>query len=419
MAGSNATTQMQRQFGQTDALTYERDLSKTKWWYKPYTKETLKYDERKEYMPDPNQSISYGSTTPITFTIPLHPDVTGPVQLMWTQGPISLGNGTYARLTDYGALAIINRIVVKQQNNTIFVHYPLKKYLKCKKFLTDERKAFEELNLAGELSATQRDFLATQSQEMIYCIPFPWATGRPGDYQEIKALSIPLTYQIYFNGLGDFIETDATTGVTTAITNLRTRNHNVYFLPAERDAHWMATQEQDGFVRLIEENYWETNSNYVIPAGTTGIRSYPMNNIKSSLRWLAFWLLPQNKFNVDFQKAIFDSTQYYNGLQRFRIASGIGDEITPWIDWNYYINYLSKAYFNGRPGVPIGILSWDDNPQNEVDAKGRYNFQGVQNPELQLDFGAVPTPYNIQPVVGYSQDNWTQTVKGELSVTFT
>ena len=420
MAGSNATTHMQRQFSQTDALTYDRNLAHTKWWYKKWNTETLKYDERKEYLPDANQTITYGSGTPLVFTIPLHPDLTGPVQLIWNQTPVTLGGGTYARFKDHAALAMIERIEVRQANNRIFVHYPIKKYLRCKKFLTDERKAFEDINLAGDLTATQRDFLATQTQEFTYCIPFPWSTGRPGDYQEIKPLSQPLTYNIYFNKLSHFIETDSPggAGVSTTTTNMRSRHHNVYFLPTERDAHWAATQEKDGFVRLIEESFFESNTNQVIPAGQTGVFNYDIKNVKSSLRWIAFFLIPTQYAFTDWNNRIYDDTVYYKGLKRFRLASGIGDEITPWIDYNYSIFYLSKAYWNGRPGIPIVVHTWDDNPQNEFDAKGRYNLQGIQNPQLQLDFGTVATVDNLQPVVIYSQDNFTQTVKGELNTTF-
>lgn len=425
-AGS-PVTHLNRQYGIFDSLIYDDELGTTKYWYRGYTTERPKHQEYKDLLPV-TRDIAFGGT-PTIFEVPLYADKVGPMQLMWTASPITHTLGTFWRYSDFLALAAIDKIVLRFGSNIVETILPFKKFWKVMKHLSSEKRATEEEMLIGLKAAATRDALADgvlnpAGQEVIFDLHFSF-TLSPDRYQEIRQLAIAPQIEVYWNRLAQFIETDAPTGSYNAtISNLLLRQTNIYLEPDERDANTMATEKNHGIVRLREEHTLETPFTQRVPIGTTGVFQYEIKNQKSSLRFIALALRPQNAFLTD-ATAIPPTTarpysvgDFYNGWVRFRLILGSGEVIFDWVTRKHNELYMHKKYYHGPPGLNMMFYTWDDNPMDELNAHGAYNFQGLQNPIIEIDFGAVPTPQELAVSVLYSQFNMHQTVKGEMNKQF-
>lgn len=431
-AGS-PTTHLNRQYGIMDSLLYDEQLGNTKYWYRGYTTERPRYWEFKDLLPT-TKEINFGGT-PTTFEIPLYADKLGPVQLLFRLNPITHSGGSFWRYADWVGLAAIQKIVFRFGTNVVQTVLPEKKLYRIMKHLSSEKRASEEEMLAGNKSVGDRDNLALSTQEIIFDIPFGF-TCSPDRYQEIRQLAIAPQIDIYWNRIDQFVETDAGlaffsfNNTAFPITNLLLKQTNVFLEPDERDANTVAVEKNNGVVRLTEEHMVETPYIQRIPAQQTGVYQYEIKNQKSSLRFISFFMRPTRNLvnpanNNPYSTKPYELGTYYTGIFRFRLILGSGEVIFDWQYPKHNIYYLHKKYYNGAPGAPFFFYSWDDNPMDECNAHGTYNFQGLQNPILEIDMG--PTPYvnpatNLQEDLSlsvlYSQFNMEQTVRGEVNSQF-
>jgi hypothetical protein len=432
-AGS-PTTHLNRQYGIMDSLLYDEQLGNTKYWYRGYTTERPRYWEFKDLLPT-TRDINFGGT-PTTFEIPLYADKLGPVQLLFQALNINHSGGTFWRYADWLGLAAIQKIVFRFGTNVVQTVYPEKKYYRVVKHLSMEKRLSEEAMLAGNLPVTTRDDNAAIGsnpqgyQEIIFDIPFGFACA-PDRYQEIRQLALAPSVDVYWNKISQFVETDAPTGQfhfgtgisDVPIVNVLLKQTDVFLEPDERDANTVAVEKNSGIVRLTEEHQIETNYSLRIPAGFTGVFQYPIQNQKNSLRFIWFFLRPQDNLSQTggALSRLYQKDQYYMGWKRFRLILGSGEVIFDWQYQKHNSYYLHKKYYNGAPGAPLPFYTFDDNPMDECNAHGAYNFQGLQNPILEIDMG--PTPYNngvgdLAVSVGYSQFNMEQTVRGEVNSQF-
>ncbi len=421
-AGS-PTTHLNRQYGIIDSLIYDDKLQNTKYWYRGYTTERPRHREYKDLLPT-TRDVNYGGA-PTIFDVPLYADKLGPVQLCWTQGAITHATGTYWRFGDWLGLAAIDRVVMRFGSNIVNTIYPAKKLWKVMKHLSSEKRVAEQEMLAGLKSRAERDLLAQAAQDIIFDLHFPF-TNSPDRYQEIRQLAIPIQIEVYWNRLAQFVETDAT-DAASAITNLKLKQTNIHVEPQERDANTVNVEQNHGVVRLREDHTLETPFSQRVPLNHTGVFQYEIKNQKSSLRFLSFFVRPTALLNTDFGKTplvsatnstALDFSAWYQNIVRFRLVLGSGDVIFDWVDNKFNKLYMNKFYYHGAPSIPWWFYTWDDNPMDENNAHGAYNFQGLQNPILEIDFGATPLAEEMAITTMYSTFNMHQTVRGEVNQQF-
>ncbi len=415
---SNPSTHLNRQYGPIDSLIYDNKMTNTKYVYRGYHTETARWKEHKTLLPR-DRGVILGSNS--TFEIPIHADKIGPQQLQFTiQSPVDVAaDSTFARLTDWAGLACIEKLVWKYGTDTVYTHYPQKKFYRIVKHSNAEKQAIDAKLLLGNLPQVQRDILATAPQLVIYDIPWPW-TLSPDRYQEIKQLSLSPILEVHWNKAQEFLQTDGS-NVTIDITDVSLVNYSVYFEPQERDMHTGITETNHGVVRLTEETAMEIQptTSFTIPAGTTGEYSIELKNWKTTLRFFWFWLTLSSDTIVPYQKKPYETGSYYMNWKRFRLISGGGEEtILDWMTPLYNMYILHKMYYHSLPGIPLIFWTWDDNPMDESNAHGGYNLQAVLNPRLVIDFGTDPTPEDIFLHLGYSKWQMLQTVKGQVAAQF-
>jgi len=415
---------MQRQYGLVDTLIYP-NAGNSKYFYNGYTQEKNKFKEFKPYLPDGNLAVQQG-ITPTTFTIPIYADKLGAMQLEWVQGALTVTGGTYKAFSDYAALASIERINWKFGPNTVYTHYPEKKFWNVQKKYTEEKKDIELQLLGGDLSLVDRVALSATPQRFIYDIPFPWACA-PDRYQELRQLAIAPVVEIVWRTLPYFVETDGTAPVST-VSECKLICYTVHLEPEERSMNNAIIESNHGVVRLSELSRPEYSAPTTsVPVSTTGEFQYPLLNYKTSLRWLAFALRPTADLNTALLNRRYEVDRMYGapatvgaapGVVRWRLITGAGEIL---LDWQYFLHNIlqqHKMYFNSPAGAPIFAWYWDDNPLDECNASGAFNFQAVLNPILVIDFGSVATPYALSVCLLESEWQMIQTVRGEISPQF-
>lgn len=423
MSGSNPTTHINRQYGVMDAIIYNNELSHTKYWYDGFKTERNKHKEYKNLLPQ-NADVVYGGQ-PTIFEIPIYADKLAGTTLHWKQGTLTTTGGTYRRFQDWLGLAAIKKIVYKFGPNDVYEHWPQKKFYKVLRHLHTEAQAVEAELLQGALDVGTRNAKAQAPQEILYDIPWPF-TLSPDRYQEIRQLAIPPRIEVYWNELSAFVQTDGTNPIST-ITDLYITQKNIFLEPEERDANTLAVESEHGIIRLGEEHALETSTPaYKIPAGTTGEWNYELKNFKTTLRFLAFWMRNVTDITTPLARKDYELDSYFGfnpapgapDWKRFRIVTGAGEVIVDWIYKKQNLYKMHQDYYNSLPGIPIPFISWDDNPMDECNAHGGYNFQALQNPMLVIDFGSVPTAVDMYITLMSSKWNMYQTVRGEHAKQF-
>jgi hypothetical protein len=409
-----------------DSLIHAEDLGSTKFKYDGYRVERPKHKEFKRYGPV-EKEVTLGGIT--RFEIPIHADKIGPMQLHFSLSALTdvAADSTYIRFTDYVGLAAIERLVWKFSANTVFTLFPAKKFWKVMKHNNVERKAVEAQQLAGDLDEATRNVLAQSGQTITLDMPWPWCLS-PDRYQEIRQLAQSPTLEVHWHKGTSFVNTDSS-NYAFSVTNPVLTAYTLFFEPTERDMNTRVVESDHGLVRLSEESYFDQvqTSTLKIPAGTRGPYRIELKNLKTSVRMLSFWLRPSSSYLINNCKP-YELPAFYRGLKRFRVITA-GDEIIfDWVDTEFNLLQMHKMYFHGLPGAPLYFYSWDDNPMDEMNCHGSYNFQAVLNPILELDFGdptgplpanrVVPTPEDLYITVGESKWQMLQTVRGEVAAQF-
>lgn len=418
---TNPSTQLSRQYGIVDTLIYPNG-GNSKFFYAGYTQEKNKWKEYQDMVPDVTMMPQSPWGTTSTFTMPIYADKMGPQTLSISVSAPTKTGGTFVRFTDFAPLAMINRINLRYGQNVFYTHYPQKKWWNVQKKHSEEKKDIELTMLAGQLTPADRNILASGTQTFLFDIPWPW-TLSPDRYLEVRQLAISPIVEIVWNQPWQFLETDGS-AATTTITAMFLKTYNIFFEPDERSVNNQICEADNGIIRLSEWHQIEqSNSNTSIPTltGSNGLFRYQLQNLKTSLRFLAFWLLPSSVVNTNYV-----STPYYapnmiglgGALNRWRLETGAGEVLLPWIYTPDNLLLHHKQMFNAPLPAPIFGWYWDDNPVDECNTHGAYNFQAIQNPVLVLDFGSNTTSGPTTINLLFSQWQMLQTVRGELAAQF-
>jgi hypothetical protein len=428
---SNAQAHLARQFGLMSGLAFNEDYTKSPYFYRGYSTMPNSWHELKSITPDVKE-VTYGATT--EFRIPVQFDKLGQTTLAWTQAILTTTGGAYRRFCDWFPLALIEKIEIIADNTVVFTHAPEKKYLRVQKFVATEERDAEAACLFGNLSTAQRNTAATAVQDVIYDIPFQY-TLAPDRYLEMRALADAPTLRITWRRLEQVVQTDGTVPVS-AISNLRLLVNAIHFEAGERNVHVLLTEKDHGIVRFIEESVVvPRHSTCIIPASHFGGGGAPVSthkvdlkNFKTDVRMISFWI--RKKANYDpanlARNLWYESTELTNAgvpwIKNFRLISGAGEEITPWVTakFNTLTEHIANFYGAALPG--LYFISFAIHPMDELNASGSYNMNNIQDPQLELElnnFGSGGAgAEDLEVIIMRSQFNTIQTVRGQISRQF-
>lgn len=428
---SGANTHLSRQFGLMSALAFDEDYTNSPFFYRGYSTMVNMWRETKTITPEV-KDVTYGATT--EFRIPLHFDKLGPITLAWEQDPLTTTGGTYRRFCDWFVLALIEKIEFLSDATPVFTHFPQKKYIRVNKFLSTEHRDAEAACLSGNLSTTQRNTAAAAVQEVLYDIPFQNCLA-PDRYLEIRALADAPTIRITWRRLEQVVQTDGTVPVS-AIKNVRLLVNAFHFEAPERNAHVLMTEQDHGIVRFMEESIVSPrHPTCLVPAALWGGGGAPISthkvdlkNMKTDIRWLMFYVRKRANYDPPSlaKNLWYETSELTNGgvhwVKRFRIISGSGEEIVPWTSTTYNALMEHSQYFYGPVLKGLYFVTWAVHPMDELNASNSYNFNAVQDPQLELEFNSFGAggagAEELEVEIMRSQYNTYQSVRGQVSKQF-
>ena len=118
------------------------------------------------------------------------------------------GDGTYARYADFVALQLIEKVTLKYGSNEIYQVTPEAIFHEYDLMNNEQKRNFEEIH-SGNLTAAERNTLATSTQKIRFKIPLPWSKD---DTHSIPICALTAKPRVYleFNKAQDIIQTDGT-----------------------------------------------------------------------------------------------------------------------------------------------------------------------------------------------------------------
>lgn len=412
---SSPAVHMQRQASLIQALLLDiENYAASKFNYDGYSTEHLYHREFIRHEPEIS-TVTYGGKT--KFVIPIGPDKLGPVWLSWNQGALTTTGGTFRRFGDWLGLAAIEKIELKYGTNIVFRWYPEYMHYKIYHEYTSENRDYFQSIMAGNLTTGQRNTLAAANQRVYLPIQFPFCQ-KPDMYLELRQLSLSPEIHITWKNLPEFVQTDGTAPVS-AITDCHLTCMHVHFPQPHRDMNTVMVESQHGIVRLVPEHFVDKydNGNQIIPGGTTGTFKLELKGIKGSLRYIALMIRPRDATTTNLANEAYELSSLYPNIVRWRIITGSNEEVFPWLSKDFNTKVLHHMYYHGTPiGTNYLFFTWDDEPADNFNAKGTYNFQPLQNPQLELDFGSTATPEDLVVTLIRGEFNTWQTVRGDMQL---
>lgn len=409
---SNPSTHIQRQLGLVQSLLINPNVGNSKFNYTGYKTEHVYWRDFARIEP---QDINFAYGGKSKFLLPLGVDKLGPIWLSWEQGALTTTGGTYRRFGDWLPLNMIQKIELKYGSNIVFRYQPEHHHYQLYHEYTSENRDYFSSIMAGNLTTAQRNTLAAGTQRVYLPIRFPFVL-KPDMYMELRQLSIQPEVIVYWNTLPSAVQTDGTAPVSV-VNDLHLMNTNLYFTHKQRDIYTKMIESQHGIVRLVPEHFVDTydNTNQIIPAGTTGEFKLELKGIKGCLRYIALMIRPRNLINTDLAQQKYEIGSLYPSVKRWKIITGSNEEVISWLDRDFNTKVLHHMFYHGTPiGTNYLFYTWDDEPADHCNAKGTYNFQPLQNPQLVLDFGSTAVASDLVVTLIRCEFNTWQSVRGDI-----
>jgi hypothetical protein len=173
----------------------------------------------------------------------------------------------------------------------------------------------------------------------------------------------------------------------------------------------------------------------IIPASHFGGGGAPLSthkvdlkNMKTDIRTVVF--LIRKKANMDppnlAKNLWYESSELTNAgvhwIKAFRVVSGSGEEITPWVTAKYNTLIEHNNYFYGPAMAGLYFISFALHPMDELNASNSFNMNNVLDPQLELElnnFGAGGAgAEDLEVTIMQSRYNTYQNVRGSISRQF-
>ena len=211
------------------------------------------------------------------------------------------GVGTYARVTDVGGLALLPRVEVLYQSNTIQSYDNNALFAQHLRDHDITHRNVFDAGIGYRLSAARRNTRAVNNQKFsVYLKPY-WY-GMASHCVILTALANKLKVVATTALPADFIETDYTNGASTSLVSAEFRQSIINTTGTERGDFAMQTFQKPGQTYLIQAPY--TINYQKISAGTQKT-TIDLKGVTLPFFAIYFWLQPAAYIDTPFQKKPF------------------------------------------------------------------------------------------------------------------
>jgi hypothetical protein len=174
------------------------------------------------------------------------------------------GSGTYYRFCDYAGLAIFPTITLSYASNTLHKYDAESMFFKHLRDSNVKDYELYDAQLAGELSAAQRNTRASATQTFRTYLK-PWWWKNAGHCVVLTALGNKLKITLDIANLQDIVQTDYTSA--SATINKVTWIYDIINVSGtERDSFQRYPMSEEGVTYLFEDTH--SIKNYKLTAGT-------------------------------------------------------------------------------------------------------------------------------------------------------
>lgn len=370
---------------------------------------------RNDVLPVESQTLGASwSAVTRTFRIPKLADKITKARLMCQMSALSGGGGTYRRFSDYLGYALVDNIQLFSANNRLQYLTGDDLFLRNVKYMDTEQQDAENVLVAGNLSQSQRNSLATGVQELILDIPFYCFQQRG---KALNPFQTAIEYEIRWRikKLNDVIETDGTPAAT--LSEIKLRLETVHVEAAERDHITDLVQQQHGIVYKMDDHQRSAFTDGTTSATTS--QKCVLDSHRGATKVLNFMVRTTSEINGT--TTINRPYDNFHQVPAFRLTSAGGDEIVASNEdlYNRYVEF--KDHYPAPAGKRIYSHSFCSHPSNHNDVTGTMNFGNINKPTLELQWGsqiagaAVNAPASAYTVTVITEEhNFIQHSNGEI-----
>lgn len=327
---------------------------------------------------------------------------------------VGAGVGTFARVCDYGGLALVPGVVVSYQQNTIQQYDSQCLFIENARDHDITHRQVFDAGLGGRLTVAQRNTRATAAQTFrTYLKPYWYMLY--GHCPILTALANKLKLTLTLAAPQDFIQTDFTNGATTTLQSVQFQSDVINTVGVDREDFSKATFVSRGLSYLFQDVF--STGYFKVPAGSTKFT----NDLKGLvLPFTAIYagFQKDSDVSVPYSKKPFElNPQDLNLITKSIFRDGantIFEELDGMVD---YADRWQKFHSAAQWRFPLISYS----PSEIADLKnvnlGSFDAANINNFQHYMEFNA-PLPVDYQIFYVFIQHNWVNHQGGELQTVF-
>lgn len=337
------------------------------------------------------------------------------VKLDVTLGPLTgSGTGSYARYCDYLGIALLSSVQLTYQQNTIQTKQSLAYYMNNLRDNDITHRQIFDTQLAGGLSAAERNTRATAPQKVrIYLKPYWYMLT--SHCPIITALANRLKMTVNIANLQDVVQTNYSGNATADIQKLEWRYDVINTTGLERDQFAKLTFLPQGLTYLMEQVS-------VIPykAIESGSTSATIKLEGLTLPWFAIYAIFQPYYDVatPYEKRLFElDPDDLNLISTVALKDGDNATFMKFYGVEDIADHFQKYHCKAQWRQPVICFSASEIADLKNVNTGSFDASNINNFLCHLEFTeALPEKYSISFVV--FQHNWVNHQGGEVQTVF-
>lgn len=350
-----------------------------------------------------------GFAKQILFEIPKNGVLLDDIYLDLELGPlVPSGTGTYTRLCDYPAYAMVNNLSLGINNNGLQRKTGKQLFINHIRDHNMQSSDIHDEFVRGGLTEAERNTLATQNQVIRIPLKYFWYKLKCHD-PLILSLSSKLKMAVDLASVGNFVESDYTnpTGVSVPIVSANLVYDCVQMVGKDRDEGAALVQRSErGITYLIEQTNSPTGNSFIdIPVGTSKF-VYEIKGL--SAPWSTIYGTLQYKSDVEglsYQKKPYRyPTQLINSVSSNELReqnSIIQDFVGPFDT----IDRWDKTHVVSRYRIPMLYFTVTEIADLKNQNMGSLNSQNIDKFHLVINFKA-PTTEALSLDLTFFEHNW-------------
>lgn len=330
------------------------------------------------------------------------------------------GGGTFARLVDYAGFAMIRQMRLIYAQNQIQLKKNIHYFINHLRDHDIQHREVFEAEVAGELTAPQRNTRAAAPQTLRTYLK-PYWYGLAGHSARITALALKIRIELDLCNVEDIVQTDYPGHATLTIQSVKWNYDLINMTGTDRDSFTQDTLTPRGITYLMEDV--ATSGGYmIIPAGVTAtslqLQGYtqPFSNLYCLFQKRSQVSTPWGNDPFGVYPADMDLISYasLNDGETIIEDDTSANAVSVVIDFS---ERWQKKHVIGQWRKPILVFSLAEIADIKNQNTGSLNASNINNFLLNLTFtGALAEDYVLYPV--FIQHNWVNHQAAELQRAF-